>query len=177
MGGLGGLASAMAYVWVRWGLLSSEESAGASAMRGLIPVSRTAQVVGRYLLLLVAAPALGSGRGSICGGRSSFSLAIWPGISGGFGALAVRCLHLRFGYHSSVGAAGLCVPVHLPQDDGRLLARSWLACMPSYRAAGPIACRLAMAVAECCRFPDDLVAYGACSRRAVSARIFWLHAF
>lgn len=52
MGGLGGLASAMACMSAL-GPASSEESAGHSAMRGLIPVSRTAQVVGRYLFLLV----------------------------------------------------------------------------------------------------------------------------
>lgn len=52
MGGLGGLASVMAYMSAL-GPAASEESAGHSAMRGLIPVSRTAQVVGRYLFLLV----------------------------------------------------------------------------------------------------------------------------
>lgn len=52
MGGLGGLASTMACMSAL-GPASSEESAGHSAMRGLIPVSRTAQVVGRYLFLLV----------------------------------------------------------------------------------------------------------------------------
>ena len=52
MGGCGGLASAMACMSAL-GPASSEESAGPSAMRGLIPVSRTAQVVGRYLFLLV----------------------------------------------------------------------------------------------------------------------------
>lgn len=52
MGGLGGFASAMACMSAL-GPASSEESAGHSAMRGLIPVSRTAQVVGRYLFLLV----------------------------------------------------------------------------------------------------------------------------
>ena len=52
MVGLGGLASAMACMSAL-GPASSEESAGHSAMRGLIPVSRTAQVVGRYLFLLV----------------------------------------------------------------------------------------------------------------------------
>ena len=26
--------------------------------------------------------------------------------------LGSRCFHLRFGYHSWVGAAGLCIPVH-----------------------------------------------------------------
>ena len=44
MGGLGGLASVMAYMSAL-GPAASEESAGHSAMRGLIPVSRTAQVV------------------------------------------------------------------------------------------------------------------------------------
>lgn len=56
MGGLGGLASTMASTMACMSALgpaSSEESAGRSAMRGLIPVSRTAQVVGRYLFLLV----------------------------------------------------------------------------------------------------------------------------
>lgn len=52
MGGLGGLASAMACMSAL-GPASSEESTGHSAMRGLIPISRTAQVVGRYLFLLV----------------------------------------------------------------------------------------------------------------------------
>lgn len=52
MGGLGGLASVMACMSAL-GPAASEESAGHSAMRGLIPVSRTAQVVGRYLFLLV----------------------------------------------------------------------------------------------------------------------------
>lgn len=52
MGGLGGLASVMAYMSAL-GPAASEESAGHSAMRGLIPVSRTAQVVGRYLFPLV----------------------------------------------------------------------------------------------------------------------------
>ena len=67
MGGLGGLASAMACMSAL-GPASSEESAGHSAMRGLIPVSRTAQVVGRYLFLLVVG-LLWALDVVICGGR------------------------------------------------------------------------------------------------------------
>lgn len=52
MGVLSGLASVMAWMSAL-GPAVSEESAGHSAMRGLIPVSRTAQVVGQYLFLLV----------------------------------------------------------------------------------------------------------------------------
>ena len=174
MGGLGGLASVMAYMSAL-GPASSEESAGHSAMRGLIPVSRTAQVVGRYLFLLVVGLlwALGSG----CGDMRWHLHYLWRYSRYGVDwCLGIRCLHLRFGYHSWVGAAGLCMPVHIPQDDdGLWRGHGWLVCR--HCAAGSIACRLAMAIAEYCRFPDDLVAYGACSRRVVSARIFWLHAY
>ena len=123
MGGLGGLASAMACMSAL-GPASSEESAGHSAMRGLIPVSRTAQVVGRYLFLLVV------------GLLWALDVVICGGVFIVFGS---RCFHLRFGYHSWVGAAGLCIPVHLPQDDGGLWrGPGWLVCR--HCAAGPIAC-------------------------------------
>jgi len=135
MGGLGGLASTMACMSAL-GPASSEESAGHSAMRGLIPVSRTAQVVGRYRFSVGGWPALGFGRGDM---RRRLH-CLWRYSRYGVDRyLGSRCFHLRFGYHSWVGAAGLCIPVHLPQDDGGLCrGHGWLVCR--HCAAGPIAC-------------------------------------
>ena len=135
MGGLGGLASVMAYMSAL-GPAASEESAGHSAMRGLIPVSRTAQVVGRYLFLLVVG-LLWALDVVICGGI----FIIFGDIAdmGWIGALASGASIFALAIISWVGAAGLCIPVHLPQDDGGLWrGPGWLVCR--HCAAGPIAC-------------------------------------
>lgn len=171
MGGLGGLASVMACMSAL-GPAASEESAGHSAMRGLIPVSRTAQVVGRYLFLLVvgllwALDVVICGGifivfgdiadmgwiGALASGASIFALAII------LGSVLLACAY-RFTFRKMMMAFGAVMV-------GLYAVIALLARLP----------RLAMAIAEYCRFPDDLVAYGACSRRVVSARIFWLHAY
>lgn len=172
MGGLGGLASVMAYMSAL-GPAASEESAGHSAMRGLIPVSRTAQVVGRYLFLLVVG-LLWALDVVICGGI----FIVFGDIAdmGWIGALAsgasIFALAIILG---SVLLACACRFTFRKMMMAFWRGHGWLVCR--HCAAGSIACRLAMAIAEYCRFPDDLVAYGACSRRVVSARIFGLHAY
>ena len=160
MGGLGGLASAMACMSAL-GPASSEESAGHSAMRGLIPVSRTAQVVGRYLFLLVVG-LLWALDVVICGGI----FIIFGDIAdmGWIGALASG---------ASIFALAIILGSVLLACAYRFTFRKMMMAF----GAVMVGCRLAMAIAEYCRFPDDLVAYGACSRRVVSARIFWLHAY